>query len=209
MVNNVNNRILLTIILFVTLLFSSGCMIGQILPYYMGSYSGRVIDIDTGRPIAGAVVSVIYTSSSSSPAGVLSADIDAQETLTDANGEFVIPKVAVQGTGNAGYPEGEMTIFKPGYGVLSRGPSTWFYQDDKPPRVVNPMIKRDKYIVYQLPKLRTLKERRDTYPSHSSVILLEKQRLLIQAINEERRNLGFQSMITEPKVKQGSTTFPD
>ncbi|MHB8790514.1 MAG: carboxypeptidase-like regulatory domain-containing protein [Desulfobulbaceae bacterium] len=160
-----------------------------------------MVDIDTDAPIAGAVVIATYSSSSASPAGMLSKEIDAQETLTDANGEFVLPEVAVGGTKYSGYLEGRLKIFKPGYGAFPSSPRKLILlcRDDKGQWIEDCPMEHDKYMLYKLPKLNTIEERKENVPTHSSFIPPEKQRLLIQAIIEERSSLGYKSMPTLPK----------
>ena len=55
-----------------------------------GPYKGKVIDRDTGQPIAGVVAVGTWSSQSIHPAGGSSHCQDAREAVTDENGEFVI-----------------------------------------------------------------------------------------------------------------------
>lgn len=182
----------------------AGCAISYILPYYMGSYRGKVVDIDTGEPLAGAVVIAIYSSSSASPAGMLSKEIDAQETLTDANGEFVLPEVAVNGTKYSGHLDGRLKIFKPGYGAFPTSPKKIIRlcREDDGTWVQGCSMAEKKYMLYKLPKLNTIEERKRNIPSESSFVPQEKQVLLIRAIIEERRSVGLTSMPILPIVKE-------
>jgi hypothetical protein len=59
-----------------------------------GPYRGRVIEEESGRPIAGAVAIGNWTDVHVNVAGGTTYCIDARETVTDANGEFEIPDVS-------------------------------------------------------------------------------------------------------------------
>ena len=59
-----------------------------------GPYKGRVIEEESGRPIAGAVAIGNWTDVHVNVAGGTTYCIDARETVTDANGEFEIPDVS-------------------------------------------------------------------------------------------------------------------
>jgi len=190
----------LAIVALLLLTVMSGCALVQ-KPYHrLRSYKGKVIDLETKQPLAGAVFFAVYSSRSASPAGVLSAQVDAQETVTDENGEFVLPEVKVMHSGYHGDLEGKLHVFKPGYGTLDHRRTRWTC--DGPEERTKCWIPYDTYITFELQQLKTMEERKKNYPSHSSFIPPGKQRLLMQAINEERRNLGFKSMLTVPKVKE-------
>ncbi len=60
--------------------------------YYLAPFEGKVVDTDTKSSIEGAAVLAIYYKEVPSIAGSNSYAIDAQETLTDKNGEFRIPE---------------------------------------------------------------------------------------------------------------------
>jgi hypothetical protein len=85
-----------------------------------GPYYGKVVDIDTKQPIEGAAVLVVYLTEQYGLAGPVSHFADAQETLTDKNGEFKIPAIRINTfrliSGWDRYPH--FNIFKPGYGCF-------------------------------------------------------------------------------------------
>jgi len=85
------------------------------LLYADGPYRGRVLDAETKQPIEGAAVMAVWWKRSPAPHPIISL-YDAQETLTDANGNFTIPGI-VGGSLNplAKIREPLFTIFKPGY----------------------------------------------------------------------------------------------
>lgn len=64
---------------------------GRCLVYWDYPYSGRVIDKETGKPIAGAAVVAEYVATVPSPAGPGTNDITLKEAVTDGEGEFHIP----------------------------------------------------------------------------------------------------------------------
>jgi hypothetical protein len=67
---------------------SAGC--GHLI-YPSGPYSGRVVDAETGQPIAGAAVITRWTREIPIAPHMPEQDWDVYETLSDANGEFTIP----------------------------------------------------------------------------------------------------------------------
>ena len=61
------------------------------LVYSSGPYSGQVVDAETKQPIAGAAVIAIWMRETSIGM-VAEGDWDCYETLSEANGEFSIPR---------------------------------------------------------------------------------------------------------------------
>jgi hypothetical protein len=166
--------------------------------YYLASFDGRVIDVDTKEPIEGAVVLAIYHKTVHTIAGSNTYVVDGQETLTDANGEFKISSKTVQSEKISGKPRGSLVIFKPGYGVFPRHKQSNALGENKswpPPK---------KYIVYEIPKLKTESERRWDRPGAFSFkeIPYEKQKLFINAINEERKRFGLDPYPVPKKESQ-------
>lgn len=84
--------------------------------YADGSYHGKVIDKETKQPIEGAAVLAVWRKETPMIAHLMITYYDAQETLTDAEGNFTIPGI-VGGSLNplAKIREPLFTIFKPGY----------------------------------------------------------------------------------------------
>src|SRR4030043_763483 len=79
------------------------------------AFEGKVVDAETKEPIEGAAVLAVYYESTISVAGSGYYAVDAQETLTDANGEFKIPVQTVKLKDASGKLQCNLTIFKPGY----------------------------------------------------------------------------------------------
>lgn len=157
-----------------------------------GPYSGKVIDAGTKAPIEGAVVLVVFFTEEYGPAGAILRFADAIETVTDKNGEFHISAHRVttfrplQGWDHHGY----FTIFKPGYGYYpkSKGVSPVF--------VPNGSLPEKNHVMIELPRLKTIEERRDAgLPTPSGSIPFEKQIKLIELINQERLFLGYPGKI--------------
>ncbi len=76
--------------------------------FHFGSeYKGRVVDQETGEPIAGVVVVGSWTYEIPSAGGGTTRCRDAREAVTDDNGEFGIPNIS--------YGEFRIAIYKVGY----------------------------------------------------------------------------------------------
>jgi len=178
----------------------SGGVISPIPFRFLPGFSGKVVDADTKEPIADAAVLAVYYKSVSSVAGSNDYAVDGQETLTDKDGEFDISWRMRWLVLARGYAEGNITIFKPGYGVFPdyEGAIAVGVNDTWPPP--------GRYIVYELPKLKTREERRRNviYVETYHEIPYEKRKLYIKAINEERRSLGLR---LEPIPNNSGTLF--
>lgn len=187
-------RIILIIGLSVGFSVVSGMLFVGCGKHTLRSFKGKVVDAETKEPIEGAVVLAVYFDEAISPAGSSSFEIDAQETLTDANGEFEIPSKKVKLEGVWWEPDCNLLIFKPGYGVFPKHKLSNAVGENKswPPP--------DKYIVYEIPKLETREEMRSNIPVRPD-IPYEKMKLLFRLINEERINVGL-SPLTLPKEER-------
>jgi len=101
-------------LLFVLLgLIFSGC--GHVL-YSDGPYIGKIIDKETHEPIEGAAVLAVWGKQTPRIAEAQWTYYDAQNTVTDKDGNFTIPGI-IGGSINpmAKIREPLFTIFKPGY----------------------------------------------------------------------------------------------
>jgi hypothetical protein len=101
------------IILFIIL--TAGCTI----THEFGPFMGKVVDAESGEPVKGAVVLIVFSIESSSLGGSVNSFADAIETLTDAQGEFKFtPKRINFFKMNASWDDDcQVSIFKPGYGA--------------------------------------------------------------------------------------------
>lgn len=107
----------------VALLLLSGCAV----THKFGPYTGKVVDKDTGEPIAGAVVFLRFSTGTIwSPGGRVSHFADAVEYLTDSKGEFKIPaqRIFTFHPGDTWNQMPRVIIFKPGYGAYPGHPDT-------------------------------------------------------------------------------------
>ena len=149
--------------------------------YYLAPFKGKVIDTDTKEPIEGAVVLAIYYMTTISVGGGGHYPFDAQETLTDENGEFSIPTRRVWFQKISGWPPRNLEIFKPGYGTLwhKRAKAVGENKSWPPPK---------KYIVYELPKL-SMEERKKQMIDSYHEIPYSKRKLYTNKVNEEYGNI--------------------
>jgi hypothetical protein len=142
------HRFVYLMITIICALFVSGCE-GVLfpLPYRsLAPFEGQVVDAETKEPIEGAVVLGLYYYETYTIAGSNSHLKDGQETLTDKNGEFKLPRTRRWFVLNRGYPEGTLEIFKPGYGTLWHKRANAVDDNKSWPTP-------GKYIVYELPKV--------------------------------------------------------
>lgn len=178
-------RFIVLFFLFIIFLLMGTCTGGVLSPFpylHLDPFSGKVIDANTKEPIEGAAVLAVYHKEVPGIAGSNTYSIDAQEILTDEKGEFNIPETKRWFVINRGYTEGNLTIFKPGYGVFpdhERSNAIGEKKSWPPP---------GKYILYEIPKLKSLEERKN------NVIWIPKymKPLYINTINEELKNLGLE-----------------
>ena len=185
---NTMHRLLWLAMTMIGVLFVSGCE-GVLfpLPYRsLAPFEGKVTDADTKEPMEGAVVLALYYYETHTVAGSNSHLKDGQETLTDKKGEFKLPRSRRWFVLNRGYPEGKIVVFKPGYGVFPRHKRSEAVGENKswPPP--------GKYVVYELPKLKTVEERKKnvTYADVFDEIPFRKKKLYLMKINEESISLG-------------------
>lgn len=82
---------------------------------YHGPYRGRVIDAETKEPLAGAAVVAIWDRVKIQLLHSSTVFYDTQETLTDANGEFVIDAPDIEHNAPAQTLKPRFVIFTPGY----------------------------------------------------------------------------------------------
>jgi hypothetical protein len=81
-----------------------------------GTYRGRVLDAETGRPLAGVVVVAVWRRDRVMPLGGRSEHYAAREALTNENGDFVIEANDVERSAPRRTWRPFFTIFLPGYG---------------------------------------------------------------------------------------------
>jgi hypothetical protein len=81
-----------------------------------GPYRGRVLDAETGKPLAGVVVVAVWRRDRIMPLHSRSEHYAAREALTNGDGEFVIDAEDVERNAPKRTRHPFFTIFLPGYG---------------------------------------------------------------------------------------------
>ncbi len=166
---------------------AGGC--GHLI-YTSGPYRGRVIDAETRQPLAGAVVLAVWYWESFGLGHPSEGFHDALEVLTDANGEFAIPREThFRVTGWVDKPG--IVVYFPGYRDFSFVQVQWNGES------IGSTLRE--HTVVELPRLKSYKERKDvaTIPSLAAGVPDEKMPNLIRLVNQELRTLGLQPIHTE------------
>jgi len=169
-------------ILFVAfvLFFLQGCLYAV---RYDGTYKGKVIDAETGKPLEGVVVLGVWYVTYPNPAGAWREYYDARETVTDGNGEFMIPGMGLRVLSNLEVMD--VVIFKAGYEYekgswrsLKEYAEYIKWEGDKP--------------IIPLKKL-TMEQRRRRLgpPDPPDEAPKEKIELMLKEINKDRREQGL------------------
>jgi hypothetical protein len=158
---------------------SEGC--GHLI-YPSGTYSGRVVDADTGQPIAGAAVIAAWTRDIPVAPHMAEQDWDAYETVSNANGEFTIPH-RTHFTWFGWIEEPTLIAFYPPFapGYLGEGDRA----DQGPPGA--PLTIRLKRLTDK--KERVLNAGR---PVGTDGLSAKKIPNLLRLIDDERRELGLE-----------------
>jgi hypothetical protein len=184
-------QIIVMILLAACLLLLSGMSLltGK---YYLSSFEGKVVDAETKQPVEGAAVLAVYYKVGATIAGSVTHAVDAQETLTGPDGQFKIPSKAGTSDDYHGKLQCNLIIFKPGYGVFPDHTLSNAVGENKS------WPTPEKYIVYEIPKLKTKEERdKNLNFSISFGIPDSKKKLFKSLINEERMNLGYSPLTIE------------
>jgi hypothetical protein len=154
------------------------------------TYYGQVIDEETGKPLEGAGVTVIWYRVPYVYMDVVRRFQSAQETLTDRNGKFSLEASPGIDWNPITYilKEPELVIFKPGYEPLRNG----FVKDSIIP---NTAFKNG--TVVKLPKLQTREEQKK-FVSFGSVGITAvppgKIPILTKLLNIHAESLGLKPM---------------
>jgi len=182
-------KLCLTIAVF--FLITTNVMGADFLYHSDGPYRGKVVDLETGEPIEGAVVAGAWVLEFN-----FTPFCDAKETVTDKNGEFLLPKASCFTL----WPLAQMgrldiIVFKPGY--LGFPPLGYTFEDRKarmPDFTGEEFKNRNQYYIIKLGKPKTREERELTY-DHAGLFTFDetfkKLPKLLRLRNEERRNLGL------------------
>jgi hypothetical protein len=204
------------IILTIVLWFAYSTTAYAWLYYSKPEFRGRVIDAETKQPIEGTVVVVLYEKwEFGGPGGGNTLPMDAKETLTDKNGEFNFPSYRTLIGPLSRENDVSFIIYKPGYMSLD-GMGIISFPDEKYFSSKKDMIGKEgtiKYVEtrYGYPKtviwkglmgiveLKKPKTREDFLqgspgapsPDYRS----NRLPLLFKAINEDRKNRGWEDEI--------------
>ena len=169
--------------------------IGLVLGFAGGPYKGKVIDAETKAPIIGAVVLAVWYRGAPGLGVSSHGFLDAEEVLTDKNGEFVIgehaPASLIPGTW---VDEPRITIFYPNYGFYP------IYQISPSPKLGRDELNEalEKHAVIELPPLKTREEKINLMGLVNPVeVPAEKRRNLIRLLNVQRKELGFKTYYPE------------
>jgi hypothetical protein len=180
-------KALILILLAALLMVFGGCTIS----HEFGPYSGKVVDAQTGEPIEGAVVLIGFYTKSFSVGGPVYRFADAFEVLSDAKGEFRFPpkRVTLFRAMSIWDKECSISIFKPGYGAYPRHKKTF----STPKLIQSRIIPEDEHIIFNLPKLLTLEERKENrYLIQTPAgITIGKMPNMRRLQSEERVNIGL------------------
>jgi protocatechuate 3,4-dioxygenase beta subunit len=181
-----NKLILMATILTI---LTTGCA----TPRNFGPYYGKVVDPENNEPLEGAVVAVWYSTESPSVGGPVGHFADAVETLTDANGEFNIPShwICLFKFFEWWNDHYSVTIFKPGYATYPGNSKS--YSSPKRSQT-NYLFPEDEYIMVYLPKLRSIKERKDNLFDMNQPLedrAIQKIPILRRLFFEEGNNVDF------------------
>jgi len=83
---------------------------------YHGPYRGRVVDAETKEPLAGAVVVARWLRVKTEPLRASTVHYAVRETLTEANGEFVLHAEDIETSAPEKTKHPHFEVFFPGYG---------------------------------------------------------------------------------------------
>lgn len=194
-----NKGVLIKAILIGWLLVISNCSYAWASEF--GPFQGKIVDAKTREPVEGVVV-LIEWSEKHFFAG--STFYNAQETLTDKNGEFYIQGIWIFNPWNWISLHATATIYKSGYYGIDVPWKTLLKPWGEPiagTRKTYVLEVEDGKPIIVLKKLSIEERRQFGTPSEPSVPdgtyhqLKKKWKLLRQEINKERRMLGLEELI--------------
>jgi len=157
-----------------------------------GPYRGKVVELETEKPIEGAVVAAKWMIE---PYIRPEKVCDAKETITDKNGDFELPKGSCFCQPFAKINTPAVVVFKPGYlGYPPLGATQEERKAQSPGNTGKEFTKTNEYSVIKLGKPVAKEERDLTYLSNgfSDDETRNKVPVLLRLLNEERRNLELQ-----------------
>lgn len=169
-------------------------------------YKGRVIDVDTKAPIDGVVVVAAWYEETTYVGSTHSRIVDVKETMTDSTGYWEISglrgseenaflAISTLITGTYYTQKPYFTVFKPGYCPSS-------YRMTRPCNVnIKIYASDDGLMIYELPKFKNEKERRESIPHYisgesktSDKQLYIKQQHFLEFIDNERKYFNLEPL---------------
>ena len=162
------------------------------------TYSGKVVDAETGKPLQGAVIVVVWYKKA-----IYSMDgpeyfHNARETLTDREGNFSMDaSEGINWNPLTWIETPRIAVYHPGYWPLSDA----YPREFRDPYGMDDAMKKG--AVVKLPKLKTDEELRKFADLTSSVSMgAPRERIpnLLRAVNVQRAMLGLKLL---PETKEG------
>lgn len=174
--------------LFVILIVTSGLFSGCAITHKYGPYYGKVVELETEEPIEGAVILIEFSTKYGTFGGVVTDFADAVETVTDENGEYIIPahRIFVLRPMHGWDEITDVQIFKPGYGCYNGHKKSI-------PQFPNGSLPEKEHVIIKLPKLSSKKERKNNFSSLSrlSDVPKNKRKKFRELENIEAIYLGY------------------
>jgi len=180
-----NNKVRVIIIAFLVLTASTACAKSD------GPYRGKVVELETGNPIEGAVVAARWTIE---PFVHTERICDAKETITDKNGEFELPKGSCTSHPLAQMYKPSVVVFKPGYlGYPPLGNNPDERRVKMPDFTGHEFQDEKQYYIIKLGRPKTREEREFTLNDAETLLIydeiLSKLPILLKLTNEENKSL--------------------
>lgn len=180
------NFLLRSIVIAALVGLLASCRFGSAEVYPCTHCRGRVLDAETGKPLAGAVVLMYWMQKRPGIAHPVETFLAAKEVETQADGSFDLDTSELPRPGlgaELGHPG--IVIYMPGYADFNRNQKT-----PKPPGgIVKGLARGD--LVVRLPRLKTREERLEELGLLPPAISHGEMPRLIHLLNVERRELGL------------------
>ena len=164
------------------LIFTSGC---GFIAWRDGPYKGRVIDAETGQPLEDVVVLGVWYKELPSPGGTVGSYFDAQETVTNKNGDFEVKGVGLQIFSTVSRMH--VLIFKAGHEYIDV-PWVSFQIDEM---LKKKIVWEGKKAIIPLRKLMMEEREKQGSPDFPAQISPEKMKLMLNEINKDRTERGL------------------
>lgn len=162
--------------------------------FYDGPYKGKVIELETKKPIEGAVIAATWLITTWVHTEKF---CDAKETISDKNGEFELPKGWCISHPFAKIDKPWVVVFKPGYLGY---PPLGYNEEERisyMPKWGNPRLfeNKNQYNIIELGRSKTLAEKKLTLNDAEMPFMhaeaLHKLPNLLRLTDEESMNLGL------------------